>query len=164
VERQERDAGVDGLVSPGAEAHDAQPRAVQLLRQLVHGDVAGRADEPLAAQHLHQLVDERGRRDGLAGAGRALARSRMAGCTVTTLPHLDEAQGSLHRRLHRVRLAVVQLRQVGRREALGQRHLDLQVYLLDAHQGSVEEIGETIVPVFQNAHRGFHSKLHQVLI
>jgi hypothetical protein len=49
VQGQERHWGVDGLTALGAQAHDLQPRLVDLLRQLIHGDVAGCAHQHGAA-------------------------------------------------------------------------------------------------------------------
>jgi hypothetical protein len=92
------------LVQTGAtstqQAH-LQARAVDLLRQLVDGDVAGRAHKHGPLAQLHKVVHNGGRRDGLASAGRAL----------------DKAERPLQRRLDRVDLRLVKLGQARRREA-----------------------------------------------
>ena len=59
-----------------------------LLRELVDGDVGWGADEDLPAGLLGQVVDDGGRGDRLARAGRSL----------------DQAQRALQHRLHRVHL------------------------------------------------------------
>lgn len=54
---------------------------MDLLRELVDGDVGGGADENLAGVHLGEVVDDRSGRDCLSGSGRSLA-SRMLRLSV----------------------------------------------------------------------------------
>ena len=63
---------VDGrggrLATLGRNAHHPQPRFVDLLGQLIHGDVRRGADQDLSLVLLGEMVDEGGGSDCLAGA------------------------------------------------------------------------------------------------
>ena len=72
MEREERDGRVNGLATLGTQSHHLQARLVDLLRQLVNGDVGRRAHEHRPTALLHQMVDDGCRRDRLASAGRSL--------------------------------------------------------------------------------------------
>jgi len=93
-------------MAAAAAAATRAPRSVKLLAHLVHGHVAGGAHQHLPHVLLRQVVDQARRSHRFAGARRAL----------------NQAQGPLQHRLHRAKLRVVELRQVGRGEVLGQIH------------------------------------------
>ena len=113
MQREVLDAAVDRLARLGAEAEDAQPRLVDLLGELVDGDVGRRADERLALILLGEVVHDGGGGDRLARAGRALHdRERL-------LEHGLDGED----------LRVVELGQAGRAEAARQR--DAHRWLLD---------------------------------
>lgn len=72
VEGEERDGGLERFARLGGDADDLESRGVDLLGELVDGDVGGGADEDLAGVHLGEVVDDRSRGDGLAGSRRSL--------------------------------------------------------------------------------------------
>mmetsp|Transcript_35599 Transcript_35599/g.120617 ORF Transcript_35599/g.120617 Transcript_35599/m.120617 type:complete len:354 (+) Transcript_35599:1382-2443(+) len=108
----------DGLAGLGAEAHDLEARRVDLLRELVHGDVRRRRHEDLPHALLRQVPDDRRGRHGLARARRPL----------------DQRQRLRHDGAHGRGLGVVQVRQAGnaraaaaRRRRAALQHLGLDV-------------------------------------
>ena len=82
------------LSGPRRESHDAQPRALDLLRELVHGDVGGGAHDHLPEVLLRELVHDRRGCHRFSGSRRAL----------------DEAERSLQHRARRALLRVVERR------------------------------------------------------
>jgi hypothetical protein len=60
VQRQERDGRVECLAGFGSDTDDFESGLVDLLAQVIHGDVGWRADEDLARIHLGEVVDDRG--------------------------------------------------------------------------------------------------------
>jgi hypothetical protein len=77
-----------------------EARAVDLLRQLVHGDIAGCAHKDGALAKLDQMVHNSRRGDSLACARGPL----------------DEAEGPLQGRLDGIHLRVVEVGEAGGRE------------------------------------------------
>ena len=100
---QERDARIQSFTGFGSEADNLQTRGMDLLRQLIDGNVRGCADEHLTRVHLCQMVHDRCRSDCLAGSRGAL----------------DKAEWFLEDALHRIHLRMVQFWKTGRREAFG---------------------------------------------
>ena len=72
MEREERDGRVYGLATLGAQSHDLQSGLVDLLCQLVDGDVGRCTHEHWRTGLFHQVVDDRRRGDRLPSARRAL--------------------------------------------------------------------------------------------
>mmetsp|Transcript_7910 Transcript_7910/g.23809 ORF Transcript_7910/g.23809 Transcript_7910/m.23809 type:complete len:839 (+) Transcript_7910:1217-3733(+) len=142
VEGEVLDRGAHRLAALGAHADHLEARAVDLLREMVHGHVAGRRHEHLPLAHLGQVVDDAGRRHRLARPGRTL----------------DDAERLLQHALDRENLRVVELRKPGRREALGQRapH-NLRLHVV-AQQSVVE------IPAYGGLVHGevAHRRLHAV--
>ena len=66
---EEGHGGIDGLSALGRQPHHPQPTLVQLLRQLVDGNVGRRTHQHGAATRLHQVVHNCCRGDSLAGTG-----------------------------------------------------------------------------------------------
>jgi hypothetical protein len=73
VEGEVRDGRLERLARFGRHAHDLESRGVDLLGELVDGDVRGGADEDLAGVHLGEVIDDRGGGDCLSGTGRSLS-------------------------------------------------------------------------------------------
>ena len=103
VQCQEGHAGVEGFTRLGRQTHDLKPSHVDLLGELVDGDVRWSAHKDLAGVHFGEVIDDGGRGDGLSGAGRAL----------------NEGEGLLQDVLDRIHLGVVKLGEARRGEALG---------------------------------------------
>lgn len=58
MESQERNGGIKGFSRLGGDADHFQSRDVNLLGELVHGNVGGRTDQNRSRVHLRQMVDD----------------------------------------------------------------------------------------------------------
>ena len=103
MKRQKRDGRIERLTRLGCEAHNFEPRSVDLFSELIDGDVRRRADEDLARIHLGEVINNRSRSNGFASARRSL----------------DQADRLLKDALDSIHLGVVELWQTRRGETLG---------------------------------------------
>lgn len=94
MQGEETDAAIESFSGFGGETDDLQSGGVDLFRQLVDGDVRRCADKNLARVHLGQMIDDRGRGDGLASTRRTL----------------NETKRLLQHALDRIHLRVVEFR------------------------------------------------------
>ena len=72
MQGQEGHGRIYGLSALGTQAHHFQARQVDLLRQLVHGNVGWCTDQDGASGLLHQVVDNGGGGHGFTSARWAL--------------------------------------------------------------------------------------------
>lgn len=79
---EEGDGGFESFAGLGGDADDLETGRVDLLGELVDGDVGGGGNEDLTGVHLREMVDDGGRGDGLSGTGGTLStRPRRQPCS-----------------------------------------------------------------------------------
>lgn len=100
VEAEKRDGRVRFLAGFGGKANDLEAGEVDLLRELIDGDVGGGANEHLASVHLGEVIDDGSGSDRLSGPGGSL----------------NKTDGFLQDALDGVHLRVVQFWEIGCRE------------------------------------------------
>ena len=91
VQSQKGDGRIEGLAGLGREPDDFETGRVDLLRELINGNIGRCAHEDLTRVHLREVIDDRGGSNGLACSGRSL----------------DEAERLLEHALDCVHLRVV---------------------------------------------------------
>jgi len=90
MQSQEGNGRVDGFSGFGAQTNHFETGAVDLLGQLIHCDVGRGAHEDWARSQLSQVINNRGRGDGLAGAGRSLNQCERTLNRLLHCKHLQE--------------------------------------------------------------------------
>jgi hypothetical protein len=94
VKGEEGDLAVERLSRLGGDSDDLEAGGVDLLGELVDGNIRRGADKDLAGVHLGEVVDDRGGGDGFSGSGRTLPNeNEIDGSDSTSMTRKIERRG-----------------------------------------------------------------------
>jgi len=115
VKGEERDRRVEGFSRFCGDSNDLETGSVDLLGELVDGDVGGSTDEDLSGVHFGEVIDDGGGGDGLSSSGRTLRDAKTNGQFEASREvrewrtNLNETQRLLENTLDGKHLRVVEL-------------------------------------------------------